>query len=459
MLNKNIGKNLFLILLFFLLIGLANAVSFTDSFSTYSSNYKIISNTELSDITSFDIDTNQPTTKSLQANGFSLNWLDGNNFYVPVDVSLNASHTSRVIIKLDQNFNLADFNSNGIMHMPFWFDANAGGSGIRIDIRLGSGTGNYFEYRKSFTEETSWWLGRHDLTYDLNNASVTVGSPTFSDMNMAWVIINHTASAGDYNWSINNIWVEKNANGFSGGNWEIEKPNVNAQGMAIIDNNKLVLNNIDRQSYGYHGRIFSNAFDSVDLSKENLILISDINVIDSNWGARLMWDYIDGNDFSSCFIFYSTPTSVRYGIEQWINNIRSFTQVTATSSYGVNKNIKCTVSGVENKTAKMYVNSVEVVSYDLVSRQDGAVGFETFSNCNQCNGKIRIDNVSFTSTTPMGNTSNIYQIILEILIPAILLLVFLSYIQSGNLSITEIGSVGIGLIIFWLILRALLFGA
>lgn len=377
-----------------------NALTFNDDFSSYGSNYFILSDTNALKVTSFDQDLNSITSKSTQSGGHSLNFLDRNSMYASVLVAQNAADSSRVIIRADCNCDIPDYNAAGILHMPFWLDANTAGSGISVYIRIGQSTSNYFEYRKTFAEETSWWLGRHDITWDLNAADAIAGSPSFNDVNMLWVIVNHGVAGTDYNWSINGIWVEKNINGFSNGNWEIAKPATNAQGMAIINPaNQLVLNTIDRQSYGYHGRIFATQFDALDLTDQQLDLEMDVNVVDANWGVRLMYDYVDGDDFTACYIFYATPTSLRYGVEQWVNNVRDFNQVTAVSGYGINKNFRCVTSGATGDTVTLYIDDVAVVTDTFGEpRRDGRVSIESFAGSAQHGGKIRIDNVVFTST-------------------------------------------------------------
>lgn len=430
------NKHAFLVGIILFFAASANAIILIDDFSGDSNNIKILSDTNLSDVTSFDQDANQPTTKATQANGFSLNFIDLNSIYIPVDVDKDAGNAARIIIRLDQNFNISDYNQNGRIHFGLWIDGNAGGSGARIDLRLGTSTSNYFEYRRMFAEEGSWWLGRHDIIYDLNQADAIAGTPNMNDINMAWIIYNHAVSPTDFNFSINGIWVEKGTN-FTGGTWDIAKPAENPQGMGIIDQNRLVLNNLDRLSYGYHGRIFANAFDSINLGNHQIDLIMDVNVIDSNWGTRLLFDYIDGQNFSACFIAYITPTSVRYGIEQWVNNVRTFTQTSATSAYGVSKQIRCKSSREDGKIITMYIDGSEVINTEILSRNDGRIGIETFSNCSQCNGKIRIDNVNFSATQfpiTAGIIAPLLNIVRNFVFPIIMLMIFLyTFTRPGDI--------------------------
>lgn len=443
--NKKMGLLLTIFCLAFVASN-ASAISFTDNFSGYENYYKVIDYTSATGVT-IGNDANAAESRGILTDG-------NNSFTIPVDVSKNAANSAQAIKLGIPKVNLSDYNSNGRLYFHFIPDNVATIS--RVDIRLGHSTGNYYEYRVNTPWDQSIYLGEQIMEYDLNAADATVGTPNLADVNYYQITVNYGAGQTDFNFTINKIWVEKPGQSLNGGTnnvWQVLNVSGTPDGWAIPFNytnegfGLSVMDNND-SSLGSHGRVFIPQFDYLDLSTRNITIQSDINQVDTNWGTRILFDAVNfspGDNFSSCFIADITSTSRRIGVEQWVNGTRSFTQKTYTMNYGDYNTLTCVITG---DIATVYVDGQIAASQEVI-RKDGRIGIESFG------GRTHIQNFSLSIEDKVGDSSNLYGMGLNILMPLLIVLVLVKTKEDGE---TQNFSLAIQLALVWVVLQALFFG-
>lgn len=377
-------KKIFILLIFLSLFSSVNALSFVDNFSSYSNYYTVLTDTNLSTGWTIASDANAPVVAAPLIGRASVK--------VPVDVSLNADNNAGISRVLDQNFNLTDYNSLGRIYTMISLDSNTTFS--NVILRMGQSSSKYFQWTNSSPYGDTFYLGKNLVEFDFNSSVVKVGSPTVTDINYVQLVFSYSAGQGDFNVWVDRVWLEKSGNAFNG-TWDVLIAGNHPDGWAIPfsypEGNGLSLTDINKTSLGNHGRVFVPQFDSINLGSYDIDWTIDLNQVDTNWGTRMLFDFVDGDDFSACYVFDATSTSRRVGIEQWVNNTRTFDQATLTMRYGDYNSIRCSVS---NNTTSVYVNGILIVSGSFFDRMDGRIGLESFG------GISHIKNSSMTLTVP-----------------------------------------------------------
>lgn len=460
--GEPMNKNILILLGILFITSIAYAqipnYTFTDSFNSYANNYLILSDTNYPSGWSLANDANTPTTVKGNISNFAQ--------FTPIDVSKQAGNTGGISRNLDQNFNLSDWNtSNSRMYMFLSIDNNA--NMIRAEIRLGRNSANYFEYRNNSPFGQGWFNGYQLVSFDLNNPNVVTGTPSLTDINFIQMNVSYNAGQVDFNVTFNRVWLERPPNAFNN-NWTIL--DVGGQpdgwgmpfdyrneglGMALVDTND--------PSLGNHSRIFIPQFNTIDSSIYNIDYQIDLNQVDTNWGTRMLFDAVNfspGDNFSSCFLFDATNTSRRVGVEQWINGVRSFSQATLTMNYNDYNTMRCVVDGL---TVRVYMNGTIVHSAQLLSREDGRIGLESFG------GRTHFKNASLTLTpnfvySVVANNqiiqtveNNIFPLVILVLFGMLIILLFLTTMKGGDPnSVIMFAVIGIGLLVVYLFFTSII---
>lgn len=430
-------------------LGMVHALTFTDDFSGYDSFYKIISYTNAVNASNITFDANAPVFDGKLADG-------NDSFTVPIDVSKNGSNSGFAgeTNSTQPIIDITDFNALGkIKTWFFWTDTNFPNLAQMsfAQIRIGNGPTSFWEYRLGNFGSTNGSVGKQLISVDLNSPTSTTGLPHLNDINWYQIGITYGANAQDFNFTANKLWVEKSPNAFNGVwkmvtngalnqggalpfNWTIE-----GRGMSLIDSNQASLRN--------RADIIVPAFDSLDTSKSQISLQADINQVDTNQGTRLLFDFVDMNNFSSCYIFDVTSTQRSIGFEKVTNGVRLNAEVSTSFSYNSKHTLQCVASGPTGTSMKTFLDGTLMIFGDIGSRVDGSIGIESFG------GRSQIQNVNFT-VNPIDTTSSTGQMLLaqpswsvtrNLLLPLLFILIWIPLlyggINSGNMKFVLLSTV------------------
>lgn len=384
-------KKILILLLFLTMIGSAhaatNSYSFTDDFSGYSPYYKILSwtNPTSPGVPGILFDANVPITTSIRA--------DSNDAYnVGIDVSLNGSNSGFV----DQNtllVDITDFNALGKLKANvILIDANQANFATinYFAIRIGKNISNYWEYRYN-NFSTAGNIGKVTISVDLNSPTSTTGTPTLTDVNWYQVGFVYPATQQDFNFVMNKIWVEKAPNAFNG-NWSIVANgsfnqgtilpwtyvNPSGSGMSIFDSN--------RSSNRNMGIAFIPSFTGMNSTQLFIDMQADLNQIDTN-ATKLFFNYVDQNNYSSCYIYDINSGGRKIGIEQVTNNVSDFNESDAMFAYNTTQTLRCRTTGT-NKNVEAFLNGTLTTTKTITSSIDGEIGIMSFK------GRTMVDNYS-----------------------------------------------------------------
>jgi len=207
------NNNLLLFAILLFLLPVVNAQTYSYDFQNYQDDFLILDQTVSPTGFGIAFDALTPITGTPQ---FGLGALK-----VGVDVSKNVNHRSAINKTLDINANLTDYNATGKLYINFSTDNNTVIEAAII--RTGNDASNYYEYFTTSPTINGFVQGYQILSFDLNSSTNIGGVPLISDINFIRFDINHSSGAGDFNWTINNIWVEKTSNNSFNGEWVQEK--------------------------------------------------------------------------------------------------------------------------------------------------------------------------------------------------------------------------------------------
>lgn len=341
----------------------SSVLGWSDNFASYGNEY-IVFETGTSDGWNVASDASSIATSSLLKN-------DGPAMRVNID-PLKSTANEAVIHKKITPINASAYWSQG--RLFFWFDPSLAIGLTTIKVRIGNGTKDYWEYKTDNPNLIGFVDGAQLVAFDLNEPTYTVGSPNPSLTEFLQIMIGYSAATPLSSFEINRVWLEKAPNSTKG-SWN--RANVGGKiGGSMLPYSSSSLGNGMSITYnglpslGEHGRIFPSAI--TDELHTNFTVNATTSVVKTNWGTRLLFDYIDGFNFGAIYI---TPTWDEVGVEYWQNGVRKNKEVHFDVKLNTFYDIKYVVV---NKTVNVYVNGVKKITYTLPNRKAGEIGVEAY---------------------------------------------------------------------------------
>ena len=293
----------------------------------------------------------------------------------PLDMDKNATNASSIYRTIPRNSVLRDWNATGAYLYILWkTDQNV--EMAYIQLGLGQNLSNYEIWRKSASTGwiQPWGNGWNLLRYDLNSPFPgKVGSPSFLDVNFMQITVAYTGSQVDFNFTVDRVWTE-NYPGSMGDAWNIPIDGNKLYGWAMPfnDNNKtgLVVTDLNTFNTNNYGIALLNEFSDYDLTTFDFNVQVDINQVNTV-GTKILFDYIDPNNYSSCFITDLNATGRSIGVEQVVNGLSSNTSTTTNFAYQTSATYICQVSG---STVSVYKDGSLLIYGTGFDRTDGSFG-------------------------------------------------------------------------------------
>lgn len=339
-------------------------LALSDSFTNYTNNYLEL-DTTTSQGWELGFDSASITSDSLLKN-------DGSAFKVHVNTQRSPDNRASVSKTISPK-NIAAFQT-GMGKAYVWYKPTTVTGFTSVKLRLGSDASNYFEYTNSLPFGGSFIAGAQLLTFNLKSPTITVGAPQASSITNVEIITSYSTNQPDFDFTVNRIWVEKNPSSFIStwkvpfygskpGGWSLPYTNA-SEGSGIS------VTSTDIPSLGEHGRIFYKG--EPTSNDPTFTTETSLRIINAKWGARLFFDFVDGFNFSSVFV---TNKFDKVGIETYVNNVRTYSQVPFPVVEGKTYKIKYIVNGTN---VKVYVDNTYLLQWNVPIRKAGDMGFESY---------------------------------------------------------------------------------
>lgn len=345
----------------------------TDTFLGYTSNYKVLHACDVTTGWSIFSDTTSlaQNTTSFKEGTASLQL----NF---TQTATNRSAAFRTITSTD---------ISAMAKMGFFARVASNVKASRFEIRIGTDSSNYNEYRYTGAIESGWTF----CEFDLASPFSTTGSPNLAAITYMFIAYYYNASETNTSWSIDGIYAYKSPN-FTNGVWTY--PNSSTlYGVVYPSTDGMLVNQYNRYNSGNHGRAMygSTTPTNFDLSI-GLVKVND----DAGKGwAKVMWDFADGINYTGVYI---SAEFSKVGIEQYVAGTRNYSDVAFTFTTGVRYTILARCNGND---ITLFINGVPRIKYTITSpRTTGAVCLEAYSG--------NVDSYPTASTTIKFNDFQLF---------------------------------------------------